>query len=83
MSMSRTHRNLAPLLVDARRSLTVADSILADFYREEFLKHQECLHRQRESYSECTIAEMEAALRRVMTRVDELCCPWPAPWSPW
>ena len=72
MSMSRTNRNLARL-VDARRSPTAAGSILTNFYREEFLKHQECLQRQRESYSECTITEMEAALRRVMTRVDELC----------
>ena len=71
--MSRTHHTLAPLLVDARRFPTVADSIRTNFYREEFLKHQECLQRQRESYSECTITEMEAALRRVMARVDELC----------
>ena len=73
MSMSRTHLSPAPLLVDARRSQAVADSILTNFYREEFLKHQECLKRQRESYSECTITEMEAALCRVMARVDELC----------
>jgi hypothetical protein len=71
--MSRTHRNLAPQLVDARRCQAAADSILADFYREEFLKHQECLQLQRESYSECTIVEMEAALRRVIAHVDELC----------
>ena len=63
MGMSRTHSNLAPLLVDTRRFPTAADSILANFYREEFLKHQECLQRQRESYSECTITEMEAATR--------------------
>ena len=73
MSMSRTHHTLAPLLVDARRFPTVADSIRTNFYREEFLKHQECLQRQRESYSECTIIEVEEALRRVMARVDELC----------
>ena len=73
MSMSRTHRNLAPLLVDARRFPAAAASMRTNFYREEFLKHQECLQRQRESYSECTITGMEAALRRVMARVDELC----------
>jgi hypothetical protein len=27
-------------------------TILTDFYREEFLKHQRCLERQREYYSE-------------------------------
>ena len=72
--MSRTTRNLASLPVDTRlRSSIGADSIRTNFYREEFLKHEECLRRQRESYSECTITEMEAALRRVMARVDELC----------
>ena len=74
MSMSRTHRNPALRLVDVhRRSPAVAHSIRTNFYREEFLKHEECLRQQRESYSECTITEMEAALRRVMARVDELC----------
>ena len=33
MGMSRTHSNLAPLLVDTRRFPTAADSILANFYR--------------------------------------------------
>lgn len=71
--MSQLHRTLARLVVDARRSTAAADSIRTNFYREEFLKHRECLRRQREAYSECTITEMEAALRHVMARVDELC----------
>jgi hypothetical protein len=72
--MSPTNRHLSRLRVDARSSLLMAaESVRTNFYREEFLKHQECLQRQRESYSECTITEMEAALRRVMARVDELC----------
>ncbi len=74
MFTSRINRNFPPLLVDASRFPPAApSSIRTNFYREEFLKHQECLQRQRESYSECTITEMEAALRRVMARVDELC----------
>jgi len=61
-------------LVDARPARGLAsDAIRTSFYREEFLKHQECLQRQRDAYSECTIYEMETALRRVMARVDELC----------
>ena len=72
--MSQTPRSLTRLLADARPSrATIAESIRTNFYREEFLKHQACLRQQRESYSECTITEMEAALRRVMARVDELC----------
>jgi len=72
--MSLTSCSCSRLLVDPRpaRGLT-SDTIRTNFYREEFLKHQECLQRQRDAYSECTIAEMETALRRVMARVDELC----------
>ena len=69
--MPLSHRSLSRLLVDARSSRV--NSIRTEFYREEFLKHRECLRQQREAYSECTISEMEAALRRVMARVDELC----------
>ena len=65
---------LASLLVDFRPPESrVFDSIRTEFYREEFLKHRDCLRRQRHAYSECTITEMEAALRHVMARVDELC----------
>ncbi len=65
---------LASLLVDLHPPKAPAfDSIRTEFYREEFLKHRECLRRQRHAYSECTITEMEAALRHVMARVDELC----------
>ena len=71
--MSQTTRNLVRLPAARPSRATAADSIRTNFYREEFLKHQECLQRQRESYSECTITEMNAALRRVMARVDELC----------
>ncbi len=70
--MSQTSRCRLPVGPRPPRA-TAADSIRTDFYREEFLKHQELLQRQRESYSECTIFEMDAALQRVMARVDELC----------
>ena len=72
--MSRTVCSFSRLLVDARPSrVPTADTIRTNSTREEFLKHQKCLQRQRESYSECTMIEMEAALRRVIARVDELC----------
>ena len=44
-----------------------------DFYREEFLKHQRCLQQQREYYSERTISDVERALTRVMSQLDQLC----------
>ena len=72
--MLRPDPALAGLLVDLRpRQSPALDSIRTEFYREEFLKHRDCLRRLRDAYSECTISEMEAALRHVMARVDELC----------
>ena len=48
-------------------------SILTRFYREEFLKHQQCLRRQRESYPEHVISDVECALARIMARLEQLC----------
>ena len=48
-------------------------STLADFYREEFLKHQRCLQQQREYYSERVICDVEAALARILAEMDVLC----------
>ena len=72
--MSRTSCSCSRLLVGPRPTPGLTShTIRTNFYREEFLKHQECLQRQRDAYSACTIAEMETALRRVMARVDALC----------
>ena len=72
--MSRPYPALAGLLVDLRpRKPPAVDSIRTQFYREEFLKHRDCLRRLRDAYSDCTISEVEASLRRVMAHVDELC----------
>jgi|SRR5579871_4709998 len=46
---------------------------LADFFREEFLKHQQCLERQREYYSEVAIDQAEHALCRIMEQIEQLC----------
>jgi hypothetical protein len=46
---------------------------IADFYRDEILKHQRCLRAQRESYSAQAIGDVEAALRRILTELDRLC----------
>jgi hypothetical protein len=45
----------------------------AEFYREEFLKHQRCLDRHREYYSAEAIHNVEHALRRTLARLDMLC----------
>jgi hypothetical protein len=50
-----------------------ACTCLADFFREEFLKHHQCLERQREYYSERVICDVEAALQRILKQLDRLC----------
>jgi hypothetical protein len=44
-----------------------------EFYREEFLKHKRCLDQQREYYSERVILDVEAALARILSKLDHLC----------
>ncbi len=44
-----------------------------DFYRQEFLKHREQLARQKESFSERAITDADAALSKVLGRIDQLC----------
>ena len=46
--------------------------MLADFYREEFVKHQRCLEEQREYYSNGAISEVEAALTRIISQLEHL-----------
>jgi hypothetical protein len=46
---------------------------LAEFFREEFLKHHNCLEQQREYFSDMAIAEAESALSRAMEQIDGLC----------
>ena len=55
-----------------RLSDTDRFNVVTDFYREEFLKHQECLQHQREYYSEHAITSVEAALTRILSKLDQL-----------
>ena len=48
-------------------------TLLTDFYREEFLKHRECLARQREYYSERAITDADGAIARILTQLEHLC----------
>ena len=52
---------------------TSAQHPLTEFYRQEFLKHQQCLQRQRPYYSESAITDVEAALTRIMGQLEQLC----------
>ncbi|TAK18857.1 MAG: hypothetical protein EPO35_00860 [Acidobacteria bacterium] len=46
---------------------------LADFFRREIVKHQLCLERQREYYSDVAIRQAEQALMRTLEQVECLC----------
>ena len=48
-------------------------SVPADFYRQEFIKHRECLARQREYFSEGAISDADQALARVLNELEHLC----------
>ena len=48
-------------------------AFLSDFYREEFLKHRECLAQQREYYSERAITDADSAIARVLNELEHLC----------
>jgi hypothetical protein len=54
------------------RTLAAPVFSLIDFYREEFVKHQECLAAQREFYSEHAISSVESALCRIIAEIDSL-----------
>jgi hypothetical protein len=58
---------------DERLSSKQWPTISIAFYREEFLKHQRCLERQREYYSERAITSVEVALTRILAHLDQLC----------
>ena len=49
-----------------------AQQTIAEFYREEFLKHHRCLQQQRAYYSESAITDVEAALSRIMSQLEQL-----------
>ena len=57
--------------VSADRITTV--SVAADFYRQEFIKHRQCLAAQREYFSERAITDADAALARVLGQLEQLC----------
>lgn len=60
-------------IVSSGRLSSVHVSVPADFYRQEFIKHRECLERQREYFSEGAITNADAALGRVLNQLEQLC----------
>lgn len=61
-----------PRFATASRPIS-AQHPITEFYREEFLKHHQCLQRQRPYYSESAITDVEAALKRILGQLESLC----------
>ena len=61
-----------PHFLSARPLQAIPVLSLIDFYREEFVKHQECLDAQREYFSEHAIRSVEVALCRIISEIDAL-----------
>ena len=60
-------------IVSSGRLSRVHVSVPADFYRQEFMKHRECLARQREYFSEGALSDADQALARVLNELEHLC----------
>ncbi len=71
--MASSRNRLSRFLTDARPPRETTPHTISTFYREEFLKCQQGLERQREFYSERAICDVERALTRVMAQLDRLC----------
>lgn len=70
--MPRVRNRLPSFLTDRHAALAASPSALIDFYREEFLKHHQCLQAQREYFSEQAIGGVERALQRVIADLETL-----------
>jgi hypothetical protein len=71
--MAASRNRLSRFLTDSRPACEPVFYSVSTFYREEFLKCQQCLEEQREFYSERAIQDVEQALLKVMGQLDLLC----------
>ena len=60
-------------VVSPDRVLSAPVSLASDFYRQEIIRHRECLKQQREYFSERAITEADHALALVLGHLDQLC----------
>ncbi|HTM32309.1 MAG TPA: hypothetical protein VL263_13445 [Vicinamibacterales bacterium] len=74
--MPRVRNRVPNFLTDRRAAITASTPLISpaliEFYREEFLKHHQCLQEQREYFSEQAICGVERALQRVMADLEQL-----------
>jgi hypothetical protein len=60
-------------VVAATRVSSASYTASTDFYRQEFIKHRECLAAQREYFSERAITDADRALARVLSELERIC----------
>jgi hypothetical protein len=60
-----------PRFVSDSRPISATHPII-EFYREEFVKHHRCLQQQRPYYSESAITDVETALQRILSQLEQL-----------
>ena len=71
--MPAKHREMSLEFAGLPRPLFGAPyQCLAEFFREEFLKHHHCLEQHREYYSDRAITQAEEALGRILRQMEEL-----------
>ena len=61
-----------PRIVTLSRPISTQQPLI-EFYREEFVKHHRCLQQHRAYYSESAITDVEAALTRIIEKLEHLC----------
>src|SRR5688572_27170165 len=71
--MAASRNRLSRFLTDSRPHGEPVFYSISTFYREEFLKRQQCLEQQREHYSQRAIDDVEQALLKVIGQLDLLC----------
>jgi hypothetical protein len=72
---AKSHHHLSSVdpAIRARVLYSPLCTCRAEFYRQEFEKHHECLERQREYYSEGAIAKAEDGLARILGQLEQIC----------
>lgn len=60
-------------VVSPDRVLSAPVNLPSDFYRQEFIRHRECLQQQREYFSERAITDADHALALVLGHLEQLC----------
>jgi hypothetical protein len=68
--MARARTRIPGFLLD--QAIPPSVSTLAEFYREEFIKHHKCLQAQREYFSAQAIENAENALLKIIADLDRL-----------